>query len=265
MTRSAVDELRGHHPAAVAADVEATVATAATAMAVGRRRAVASTARATTPWRRRRPRQPLAEQALGHRRAALVAGAERPGRRWRGDCRCDRTAPSLDVDRPVKSSAEEPWLDPRTPGPRRRAASSTSASTDGDPARAGRPDRRGAAPAPPTTPARRRDVLAGASTPSASCRCCRGATAIPAALVAERVGADAADDRGHDDGRQHAAVARQPDRLDIQAGGTDVVLIGGAEAWRTRMAFRGRGVTARLDGPGRRRARAPSHRRRAAR
>ena len=60
----------------------------------------------------------------------------------------------------------------------------------------------------------------------------------PAALVAERVGATPRDTTLSGMGGNSPQTLVNQTCLDIQAGRADLVLIGGAEAWRTRMAAR---------------------------
>jgi acetyl-CoA C-acetyltransferase len=61
----------------------------------------------------------------------------------------------------------------------------------------------------------------------------------PAALVAARVGASPTDTAASTMGGNSPQSLVNQTCLDIQAGRNDLVLIGGAEAWRTRMAARG--------------------------
>jgi acetyl-CoA C-acetyltransferase len=63
----------------------------------------------------------------------------------------------------------------------------------------------------------------------------------PAALVAERLGAAPRHTSYSTDGGHTPQAMLGKAALDIQAGRTDAVLVGGAESWRTRMAYRQRG------------------------
>ncbi|MEY2405423.1 MAG: acetyl-CoA C-acetyltransferase, partial [Acidimicrobiaceae bacterium] len=63
----------------------------------------------------------------------------------------------------------------------------------------------------------------------------------PGALVAERIGASPRETAVTTPGGNSPQSLVNRTALDIAAGRNDVVLIGGAEAWRTRMAFRSTG------------------------
>jgi acetyl-CoA C-acetyltransferase len=63
----------------------------------------------------------------------------------------------------------------------------------------------------------------------------------PAALVAERLRLTPRHTSYSTDGGQTPQVMVNKAATDIQAGRADVILVGGAEAWRTRMAYRKRG------------------------
>ena len=127
-------------------------------------------------------------------------------------------------------------VEPRSPDPghrRYRAAHPTDRQgRTGD--RTRRPHR-----ASGSTGGRRRGAVAmlGASTRSGSSRCCRGVTAMRS-LVAERLGSPGARTALTQPGGNMSQSLVNRTARDIAAGRADVVLIGGAEAWRTRMAFR---------------------------
>jgi acetyl-CoA C-acetyltransferase len=63
----------------------------------------------------------------------------------------------------------------------------------------------------------------------------------PAALVAERLGIIAPHTAYSTEGGQTPQVMVNKAATDIQAGRADAILVGGAECWRTRMAYRRRG------------------------
>ena len=63
----------------------------------------------------------------------------------------------------------------------------------------------------------------------------------PAALVAARIGARPRHTSYSTEGGQSPQAMLDRAASDIQAGRADVILVGGAEAWRTRMAYRKRG------------------------
>src|SRR5687768_13547858 len=60
----------------------------------------------------------------------------------------------------------------------------------------------------------------------------------PGALVAERIGASPRETSVSATGGNSPQMLVNRTCLDIQAGRADLVLIGGAEAWRTRSAYR---------------------------
>jgi acetyl-CoA C-acetyltransferase len=63
----------------------------------------------------------------------------------------------------------------------------------------------------------------------------------PAALVAARIGVQPRHTSYSTDGGQTPQVMLDRAATEIQGGQADVVVLGGAEAWRTRMAYRSRG------------------------
>jgi acetyl-CoA C-acetyltransferase len=63
----------------------------------------------------------------------------------------------------------------------------------------------------------------------------------PGALVADRVGARPRHTSYSTDGGQTPQAMVSRAASDIQAGRADVILVGGAESWRTRMAYQNRG------------------------
>ena len=77
-----------------------------------------------------------------------------------------------------------------------------------------------------------------ARTRSAWSACCRGAIAIPGALVAAQVGAGPRRTIYTSAGGNSPQSLVNRMALDIQDGRADLVLLCGAEAWRTRMAAR---------------------------
>ena len=268
------DQLGVEHAAAVAADVDAALGHDLDGVA-RRRRPARQQARRTAPRRGcRREARWVRNSAFCHGGAALVGGADQqdvdggeltcpPGsdpiegsalvltRRSSPGPACPRsTQEAHDAARPPhpRPRRRRPVVQPRRPG---RAGG-----------RAGRPAGRGAL----------RRAGADSGAPAAARRCCGGPTPSarsalfsaryrnPAALVAARLGASPRDLAVSPIGGNEPQVLVNRACLDIAAGDADIVLIGGAEAWRSRSAARAGGTANRLDRAGRGRRARPGHR-----
>ena len=160
-------------------------------------------------------------------------------RRW-ADCRC-AGGPSLELTASVKFAwmLEEPVVDPRTPVLIGAGQLSNRVDKGATAARAGRPDRRGA-PAGRRGQRRRRRPRSTGADAVHIVGLLSWRYRDPGRLVAERVGADPRTTTVTGMGGNSPQSLVNLACLAILAGEADLVLLGGAEAWRTRMGARRR-------------------------